>query len=102
MRSALFSVFRPATLAALASAVSFLAACHHTPTLANCRNAGSYKSAQSEPPLKFPPGLQAPEVASALKIPELTTPEPPPRTAAQGCLDEPPPFVVPKSPPPQA
>jgi hypothetical protein len=33
---------------------------------------------------------------NALRIPDLSTPEPPPRTKGQGCLDEPPSYVLPK------
>jgi len=53
-------------------------------------------------PLKIPPGLDTPDTANALHIPALNTPAPPARKKADPCLDEPPPFNVPKQVPPQA
>ncbi len=54
----------------------------------------------SIPPLKIPPGLEAPDTTNALHLPQLNEPAPPPRTGQQPCLDEPPPYKVAK--PPQA
>lgn len=61
-----------------------------------CRGPEGYAEATSVPPLKIPPGLDAPDTSNALRIPELDTPAPPPRTKAQGCLDEPPSYVIPQ------
>ena len=56
----------------------------------SCHEPGAYASAESVPPLKVPPGLHAPDTKNALRVPELNTPEPPPRKAGDPCLDEPP------------
>jgi uncharacterized lipoprotein len=66
-----------------------------------CKGPAGYADAASVPPLQIPAGLEAPDTRGALRIPDLNTPEPPPRTRAQGCLDEPPPYVIakPKEPP---
>ena len=59
-----------------------------------CHGPQSYQKAQSVPPLKMPPGLEAPDTTNALHLPALNEPAPPPRTGKQPCLDEPPPFKV--------
>jgi uncharacterized lipoprotein len=89
-------------LGALIACGVALAGCHRHRVLSACHGAAGYQEARSEALLKYPPGLSAPNVTNALKIPDLQTPERLPRTAAEGCLDEPPQFVVPKTPPPQA
>lgn len=57
-------------------------------------------AARSVPPLKIPPGLNAPDTASALKLPTLNEPVAP-RSKKDPCLDEPPSFKLSK-PAPQA
>ena len=68
----------------------------------SCNKPGAYASAQSVAPLKVPTGLDHPDTHSALKVPELNEPAPPPRGPKDPCLDEPPKFAVPKAnrPPP--
>jgi len=68
----------------------------------SCHDKKPYMTAQSVPPLVVPPGLDAADTSSALKIPRLNEPAPPPRRDRDPCLDEPPPFVTPKTPTPQA
>jgi uncharacterized lipoprotein len=67
-----------------------------------CKGPETYAAAETAPSLKIPAGLEAPDTRNALRIPDLNTPEPPRRTTAQGCLDEPPPYVVPKAKEPEA
>jgi uncharacterized lipoprotein len=67
----------------------------------SCHGKQPYTQAQSVPPLKVPTGLDSPDTASALRIPALNEPPPPPRHGKDPCLDEPPPFKVrqPAAPP---
>ena len=67
-----------------------------------CKGPEGYAEARSVAPLQIPPGLESPDTRNALRIPDLNTPEPPPRTQAQGCLDEPPPYVIAKPKEPEA
>jgi uncharacterized lipoprotein len=67
-----------------------------------CKESVGYSNAQQNPQLKIPAGLESPDTRNALRIPELNTPEPPPRTRGQGCLDEPPPYVIAKPKEPEA
>lgn len=86
---------------AVAFALVAVAGCHPFRHFAYaCHKRQPYMSAASIPPLRTPSGLDAPDTSSALKIPTLNEPPPPPRTGRQPCLDEPPPFKVPKAPPP--
>ena len=76
---------------------------HHHGNNNTCNDPQPYANARSIAPLKTPVGLTAPDTRSALRIPNLNEPSPPPRTRADPCLDTPPPFVVPKPvKPPQA
>ena len=59
-----------------------------------CHSPQPYQQAKSVPPLKIPPGLDAPDTTNALRLPTLNEPAPPRRTGKQPCLDEPPPFKV--------
>jgi hypothetical protein len=59
-----------------------------------CHAPQPYMNAKSVAPLKIPPGLDSPETSSALRIPSLNEPAPPPRKGRQPCLDEPPHFKV--------
>jgi uncharacterized lipoprotein len=78
--------------------------CHmmHAMHERSCHKPQPYQSSKSVAPLVIPPGLDTPDRTNTLRIPELNTPAPPARTAKQPCLDEPPPFNVPKPAPPQA
>src|SRR5215469_17211602 len=60
----------------------------------SCHGPQTYQKAQSVPPLKVPAGLDAPDTTSALRLPTLNQPAPPPRRGKQPCLDEPPPYKV--------
>jgi uncharacterized lipoprotein len=55
-----------------------------------------YAGARELPPLKAPPGLEAPNTRNALKVPPLATPERV-RGKNEPCLDIPPPFSTPKA-----
>ena len=57
-----------------------------------CHIPQPYQKAQTVPPLKIPPGLDAPDTTNALRMPTLNEPPPTPRKGAQPCLDEPPSF----------
>ncbi len=59
-------------------------------------------SATSVPPLKIPPGLDAPDTTSALRLPALNEPPPPARGRKDPCLDDPPSFKITKPAAPQA
>jgi uncharacterized lipoprotein len=90
-------------LIGVAAALMGLAGCHPLQRLrGSCHENKPYMKATSIAPLKIPPGLDTPDTTNALKIPALNTPEPPPRRKTDPCLDEPPPFNVPKQAPPQA
>jgi uncharacterized lipoprotein len=67
-----------------------------------CKGPEGYSNVNSIPSLQIPAGLESPDTRAALRIPDLNTPEPPPRTKAQGCLDEPPPYVIAKPKEPEA
>jgi len=67
-----------------------------------CKGPEGYATAASAPPLQIPPGLQSPDTRNALKVPDLNTPEPPTRKQSEGCLDEPPPYVIAKPKEPEA
>ena len=66
----------------------------------SCNDTKNYANQGSVPPLKVPPGLDVPDTANALRLPQLNAPVPPPRPKTARCLDEPPSFKVQK--PPQA
>ena len=59
-----------------------------------CHSPQAYQKAATVPPLKIPPGLDAPDTTNSLRLPTLNDPAPPPRKGGQPCLDEPPPFKV--------
>ena len=72
-------------------------------TVNACNKPQPYQSQKSDPPLKIPAGLDAPDTAGGLKIPALNEPAPPPRTVHDPCLDSPPSYKVAKpAPAPQA
>ncbi len=88
------------------SVLLLLAGCHPFRWIAKiggtCHDKKAYMVAKSTPPLQVPAGLDAADTSSALKIPRLNEPAPPPRREKDPCLDEPPSFVTPKTTPPQA
>jgi uncharacterized lipoprotein len=71
-----------------------LAGCHifRSASTKACHQPQPYQQAQTVPPLKIPPGLDAPDTTNALRLPTLNEPPPPKRSGKQPCLDEPPPF----------
>ncbi len=76
----------------LAPLILALGGCHVLG--ANCHAQQPYTKAKSVAPLRVPAGLDSPDTGSALRIPALNEPAPPPRKGKQPCLDEPPPFKV--------
>lgn len=82
---------------ALAAVLPVLSGCHtlHALTAESCHKPQPYTKAVSVPPLKIPPGLNAPNTSTALVVPPLKGPLPPPPTAKDPCLDAPPAFAVP-------
>jgi uncharacterized lipoprotein len=84
-------------------AASGLTGCHALRNVGgSCHDVQPYMKAGSVAPLKIPAGLDVPDTATALHIPTLNAPDPPPRKKTDPCLDEPPSFKTPKQPPPQA
>ena len=88
---------------ALASAavLAHLAGCHSGPVHRllqgkNCNKPQMYSSAQSVPPLRAPAGVDPPDTHSALRIPALNEPAPPPRELTDPCLDVPPLYAAPR------
>ena len=82
--------------------IVLLGGCHPLRALrgdGSCKKPGLYGEAQTVPPLKIPPGLQAPDTAQALRVPDLNQPAPPPRSKNDPCLDAPPSYSVPKPAP---
>jgi uncharacterized lipoprotein len=71
-------------------------------TKTTCHDTKPYMAAKSVPPLQIPPGLDATDTTSAMKIPRLNEPELPQRKGKDPCLDEPPAFTTPKTQIPQA
>jgi hypothetical protein len=66
----------------------------------SCHKPQVYEDAKVVPPLRIPEGLDGIDTRGALKIPELTQPEPPRPAEGAPCLDEPPTLVAPGSPAP--
>ena len=83
-----------------------LSGCHPIRALKSraysCHTKQPYMASTSVAPLKIPPGLDQPDRTSALSIPDLKEPAPPPRGGHDPCLDEPPQFKSTKPTPPQA
>jgi uncharacterized lipoprotein len=95
--------YRIVVIAIVAAASMGLSGCKHLRQIArSCHENKPYQRAASIAPLKIPAGLDTPDTTNALHVPALDTPAPPPRKKTDPCLDEPPPFNVPKRPPPQA
>jgi uncharacterized lipoprotein len=84
-----------AILIASLLAVSVLSGCGKR--VVTCKQDNKdYAGAQEVPPLKAPPGLEAPNTRNALKVPPLNTPERM-RGRDEPCLDAPPPYSTTKS-----
>lgn len=63
-----------------------------------CNETRTYANERSVPLLKVPSGVDTPDTANALRLPQLNEPAPPPRARSARCLDEPPSFKVQKAP----
>ncbi len=93
-------------LLVLATVSLALAGCHFNPIHPfrsmsySCHKRQPYMGQTSAPPLVIPAGLDAPDTTNSLHLPTLNEPAPPLRKGKEPCLDEPPPFKVPKPPPP--
>jgi hypothetical protein len=90
-------------IAALVVLAAPLAGCHilHSATARACSSdTTGYAKATSIPPVSVPPGVDAPDTKSALRIPELNEPAPPARGPRDPCLEEPPQYQEPKTPKP--
>ena len=62
----------------------------HRNRVSSCReNNTVVAKAQNNPPLKVPPGLDAPDTRNAIKVPDLNEPERP-RSKNEPCLSQPP------------
>jgi uncharacterized lipoprotein len=69
--------------------------CHVSSLLEpDCHHTQEYQRAVQVAPLKVPEGVDSPNVAGALVIPEAVV-EPPPASAKEACLDAPPRFKEP-------
>ena len=74
----------------LLGAALLLAGCQSL-TGKNCNDPRPYQEAKSVAPLKLPAGFDNTiNTRSAMRIPELTEPEPPPRGKNDACIEEPP------------
>lgn len=67
-----------------------------------CKEPEGYAQAREGKSLTIPAGLESPDTRGALRIPDLSTPEPPPRKKSDGCLDEPPSYQLPKPKQPES
>ena len=90
-----------ALLAMLATTLA-IAGCNpfrrHSAKDAICKEPEGYAQAQEAKMLAIPAGLESPDTRNALRIPDLSTAEPPPRKKGTGCLDEPPNYALPPKP----
>ena len=97
---------RPLTLApvllALLATTLTIAGCNpfrrHSSADELCKEPEGYAHAKEAKTLVIPAGLESPDTRNALRIPDLSTPEPPGRKKGQGCLDEPPNYTLPPKP----
>jgi len=94
------------TLSLTLLAVLVTAGCNpfrrHSAKAELCKQPEGYAQAIEGTNLKIPVGLEAPDTRNALRVPDLSTPPPPPRTKEQGCLDTPPTYTIAKSKEPEA
>lgn len=74
-----------------AAAALVLSSCSwmHRDRVSSCRETTVVTEAKNLPPLKVPPGLDAPDTRNAIKVPDLNEPERP-RGAREPCLSQPP------------
>lgn len=82
----------PSRFLCLALAALLLPGCHwmHRNRISSCRETSTVISeARNNPPLKVPPGLDAPDTRNAIKVPDLNEPERP-RGPREPCLSQPP------------
>ena len=90
-----------ALLAVLATTLT-IAGCNpfrrHSSAEEVCKEPEAYAQAKEAKVLTIPAGLESPDTRSALRIPDLSTAEPPARKKGQGCLDEPPAYTLPPKP----
>jgi len=68
----------------------------HHKRASSCRELTVVGQTKSNPPLRVPPGLDAPDTRNAIKVPELNEPEQP-RLPTDPCLSRPPDFKVDKA-----
>lgn len=90
MRNAVFVLSAIVAVSALSGCGKRMAACR--------QDNKDYVGAPELPPLKAPPGLEAPNTRNALKVPPLNVPERV-RGRDEHCLDAPPPYANPKATP---
>jgi hypothetical protein len=76
-------------VAALVGTLTLLGGCKRLFAGGNCNKPQAYAGAEDLPRLKVPLGLDGLDTRAALRIPELTEPEPP-RSPGDPCLEEPP------------
>jgi uncharacterized lipoprotein len=67
-----------------------------------CKEPVGYADSREGKTLTIPAGLESPDTRNALRIPDLSTAEPPARKKGEGCLDEPPSYTLPKPKPPES
>jgi uncharacterized lipoprotein len=67
-----------------------------------CKEPDAYASAKEGKTLIIPAGLESPDTRNALRVPDLSTAEPPARKKGEGCLDEPPSYTIPKPKQPES
>lgn len=84
-------------LVAIAGGVLLASGCR-TLTGGSCHKPQAYEQVEDLPPLKIPAGLDGPDTAGALEIPELNAPEIPADPDGP-CLDAPPALTAPPPPP---
>ena len=96
------SLTRVLTLAPVLLVMLMTAGCNpfrrHSAANELCKEPEGYAQATEAKTLAIPAGLESPDTRNALRIPDLSTPEPPGRKKGQGCLDEPPSYTLPPKP----
>ena len=94
------------TLAVVLLATLVTAGCNpfrrHSAAEELCKEPVGYADATEGKKLIIPAGLESPDTRGALRIPDLSTPPPPPRKKGEGCLDEPPSYQLPKPKQPES
>jgi hypothetical protein len=87
------SLRRKAALAGLVTGTMLLGACSMFGRGGKhgCREPDIARSAVNQPPMKVPPGADAPDTRNAIRVPALDTPAQP-RRPGDACLSAPPEF----------